>query len=617
MCGIAGSVNIPVTRRMLQTIGHRGPDSMGLTEASVGDNTVFFGQTRLAIVDLSEAGFQPMSDPSGRFTILLNGEIYNHEDLRRGLGDISFRGHSDTETVLHFLIRNGVGGFAKLNGIFAIAFLDRLECKLYLARDPYGVKPLYFHQYGGRLSFGSEVRVISEMIGSTGISQECLYAYLRLRFCPSPLTLFEGIRKLEPGHYMEVDLASKALPSRITFYSYRPERGSLISEADALDQYDGLVRSAIKRQLMADVPIAILLSGGVDSALLAYLAIEVSGKSFETYTVGFNMATGANELADAAATARFLGTRHHELLMSGQQFSKSSASLVDVIEEPVGSQSLYPFYHLIEQVHRDGYKVALSGQGVDEGMGGYGRYNFQNCFDRFASPLWRPLKQLEKFIRNDKVRRGLSAIGERDRARRFVESYAFFEPRHLDGLLASGHTFGSDSEDRLVEMLRRRADLYQLGDADGLDYMLILDARLALTDDLLLYTDKLSMRHSMEVRVPFLDLELMAFVESLPGRFKCTISKNKILHKKLAERYLPTEVTRRKKKGFYIPRQEWYRGLPGQVMRAEVESDSSSFSSVFNKSFVLRMFDDHREGRYNYEDQLYSIMNLFYWMRSK
>lgn len=590
---------------------------MGFAESLVGDNTVRLGQTRLAIVDLSDAGFQPMTDPTGRYTILLNGEIYNHQDLRKGLGDIAFRGHSDTETVLHFLIQRGISGFAKLNGIFAIAFLDRQDRKLYLARDPYGVKPLYFRQQGDRLAFGSEVRIIHEMMGSTGIDQECLYAYLRLRFCPSPLTLFEGVRKLEPGHYMEVDLGSRELASRTVFFSYRPARGLGISERDALDQYDCLVRAAIKRQLMADVPIAILLSGGVDSALLAYLALEVGGRGFDTYTVGFDIATSANELADAAATARLLGTRHHELVMSGEQFGKASAELVSVIEEPVGSQSLFPFYHLIEQIHGHGYKVALSGQGVDEGMAGYGRYNFQNTFDRLASPLWRPLKGLEGLINNDKVRRGLSAMGEEDRARRYVESYAFFERRHLTGLLAAGHGVAADSEDRLVEMLRRRARLYDLEGADALDYMLVLDARLALTDDLLLYTDKLSMQHSMEVRVPFLDLDLMAFVESLPGRFKCTMGRNKILHKRLAERYLPTEVTRRKKKGFYIPRKEWYRGRQGQAMRAEVEADASSFSAAFNKKFVLDMFDEHRDGRYNYEDQLYSIMNLFYWMRSR
>jgi asparagine synthase (glutamine-hydrolysing) len=616
MCGIAGSVNIEITDKTLSKINHRGPDSMGLKTFECNNHTIYLGQTRLSIVDLSDAGFQPMIDETGQYVILMNGEIYNHQELRSELSEFNFKGHSDTETVLYYLIKYGNKGISKLNGIFSICFYNISKSTLTLYRDPFGIKPLYYYLKENKLIFSSEIRVISDVINDIKLNDQCLYNYVRLRFCLSPDTLINGIKKLEPGHQIEFDLNDLNLNYDKEFFSYIPQKNVNINYQDALTKYDNLIRKAVERQLMSDVPIAIMLSGGVDSALLAYLVQDISGKKFDTFSVGFNLNSSANELKDAAETARWLGSNHNELILDEVNFNNYSSKLIDVLEEPVGSQSLYPFYFLTEQIANRGFKVALSGQGVDEAMAGYKRYNFQNLFDNYSNPIWKNLGFVNSLLKKDKLRRGINALSETNRSKRFIESYSFFDKNQLPSLFKDSKFLNDSFEDKLVKLLDDKSDFYKLNDKNGLDHMLVMDTRLALTDDLLLYTDKISMHHSLEVRVPFLDIELMEFVESLPTNFKSNIKQNKILHKELAEKYLPKEIIYRKKKGFYIPRNEWYKSESGDLFRTEILNDATIFSELFNKQFIIKMFDDHKIGIYNYEDQLYSIMNLYYWIKS-
>jgi asparagine synthase (glutamine-hydrolysing) len=616
MCGIVGSINIEIKETNLVKINHRVPDSMGLKSYNNSGNRIFLGQTRLSIVDLSEAGFQPMIDESGQYVILMNGEIYNHLDLRAELTEYNFKGHSDTETVLYYLIKFGKKAISKLNGIFSICFYDIQNSTLTLFRDPFGIKPLYYYVNNNKLIFSSEIRIISDVLSVVRLDEQCLYNYVRLRFCPSPATLFKGVKKLEPGFMIEFNLNNSSLIAQKDFFSYIPNKKINISYNDALNKYDTLVRKAVERQLMSDVPIAIMLSGGVDSALLAHLVQDISGKKFDTFSVGFNVNSTANELKDAAETAKWLGSNHHELILTETDFNNYSSKFIDILEEPVGSQSLFPFYFLTEKIANKGFKVALSGQGVDEAMAGYKRYNFQNFFDKYSNPFWKNLGFINSFLKKDKLRRGINALSELNRSKRFIESYSFYNKSQLPKLFKDSKFLNESFENNLIQLLDEKSDFYNLKDKNGLDHMLIMDSRLALSDDLLLYTDKISMHHSLEVRVPFLDLDLMQFVESLPTKYKSTLKQNKILHKELAEKYLPKEIIYRKKKGFYIPRNEWYKSESGDLFRSEILNDSSIFSQLFNKDFIIQMFDDHKIGKYNYEDQLYSIMNLYYWVKS-
>jgi len=610
MCGILGSVNIPLDQNILPLLHHRGPDSSGYLNYTCNNSQVFLGQTRLSIVDLSDAGSQPMLSHCGNYALIYNGEIYNHQSLREKLTENIFKGHSDTETMLHYLIKYGIGALKDFNGIFAFALLDKLKNKLLLVRDPFGVKPLYYYQKAGKLLFSSELKVIHKVIDSLSINHYNLYSFLRLRFNPSPQTLLNDVYKLEPGHYLEFDLETLQMGNP-RFYSYIPERNAVIKENEALEEYNALLHQSVKRQLMSDVPISIMLSGGVDSALLTFLAQKIMGEQFTTFTVGYNDKSYADELYEAKRSAEILGTKHNEIIISQDDFGQTQGDFVKMVEEPVGSQSLFPFYHLSKHIHEKGFKVALSGQGIDEAWAGYKRYNFQNLFDDYAGQYGTFLNIFNLFLKNDKYRRAINSLREKDRILRYIASYSFFDEPMVKNL--TSFSFTKDHKDYLYNTLKQKFDLYQLAPLSAVDSMMTLDTRTALSDDLLLYTDKLSMQHSLEVRVPFLDIDLMKFVESLPFRYKVNLTKNKILHKKLAERYLPEEIIYRRKKGFYIPRKEWFRGETGKTFQQLIEEDKSPFSKSFNTSYISSLFIKHRAGIYNYEDQLYSIMNLFFW----
>ena len=611
MCGILGSINKKFGDDVLNLIHHRGPDAQNIKQFSIGDATVFLGQTRLAINDLSEAGSQPMVSSCGNFAIIFNGEIYNHPDLRKKLPEVKFRGHSDTETILYYIAKYGIDSIADFNGIFAFSFLDIKTQKIYVARDHFGVKPLYYIQTNNEFVFASELKPILNLYPEQALDFDNLHTFLRLRFCPSPQTLYKNIKKLEPGHYLafEITNLSKIIHK---FYSYIPQKNKNITESEALDIYDDLIHKSVKRQLMSDVPIAIMLSGGVDSALLAHVANKVADKKFETFTVGYDFETSANELQDAKATAKWLNTKHNEVIIKENDFSEQLGRFMEMVEEPIGSQSIFPFYYLAQGIHNSGYKVALSGQGIDEAWAGYGRYNMQNFFETFSSPLWKPLKPLIKFSENDKLRRGFNSLTEINRASRYVESYSFFDQKMLGKLT---NVFDEKNDLRLREFIENKFECYSLNNHSAVDSMMFLDSRLALSDDLLLYTDKLSMQHSLEVRVPFLDIELMNFTESLPDKFKVSFTQNKILHKKLCERHLPKEIIYRKKKGFYIPRKEWFKGETGNKFRNILINDKSYFSEIFNKKYISSLFEQHQQGKRNYEDQLYSLLNIYFWFK--
>lgn len=611
MCGIIGTINLPLSIEHTGLIRHRGPDDGGLEHFNSGQHKISFGHKRLSIVDLSPAGHQPMQTADKEYAIIFNGEIYNHLSIRKQLAsNIAFKGHSDTETVLYWLAEKGPDGLKALNGIFALAFLDLHQKKLILARDPFGVKPLYLHEKDQTLVFCSELKGVLPFLSKKEPDLSNLYTFLRLRFNPSPGTLIKGVEKLKPGFYREYDL-ERELKFKERFYAYKPVVNHKISKKSAMQTLPGLLNSAVERQLMADVPIAMMLSGGVDSALLALLALRASGKPLPSYTIGFEGNSAVNELQDARETASILGSEHHELILSEQDFISFTSRLADIVEEPVGSQSLFAFYFLTEKIHRDGFKVALSGQGIDEAWAGYKRYNLQNLLGTIGGSHFVPLRGISGFLKNDKTRRGINALSAGNAILRHLESYSFFDESMVQKLCK--HEFSNQEKKEVETLLKLHASIMANNRFSPLEKMMTLDLRTALSDDLLLYTDKISMFHSLEVRVPFLDLELMEFTEAIPGGLKAGIKGNKILYKELAASLLPEKIIRRPKKGFYIPRNEWYKGKAGKEFRNMIESDKSLFSAYFSKPFVLSLFDRHARGEKNFEDQIYSILNLYFF----
>ena len=546
---------------------------------------------------------------TARTLVIFNGEIYNHLDLRRHLSGTGFRGHSDTETLLHLLATSGADAVRDLNGIFTFAWLDLAARRLVLARDPFGVKPLYYFANGNQFCFASELKPLLEPVPRAAIDADKLATLLKLRFSPSPDTLFRGVRKLRPGHLLEVRLDGASPVVRE--YPYlkpvpAPEGG--LDFGSAVDRYEALFSTAVQRQLMSDVEIGVLLSGGVDSAAVAAIAQRHSPAPLKAFTVGFKDAESADadEIDDARETARALGLEHYSVRIGFDDFLASLRDCVRVVEEPLATTSIVPM-RFLARLAASHVKVVLSGQGADEPLGGYGRYQAEivgRYVPRMAARLGRRLVQALE-IRDERLGRGLESLSQGDDIGRFIEAYAVFTDEEIGQLI--GRTV-SEARPRLEYFygLLRCGDL-----THPVARMMALDLRLGLADDLLLYTDKITMRSSLECRVPILDCELIAFIESLPYEYRVRYGSTKIIHKAFARRLLPAAIVSRRKKGFWSPTSQWFRNAG--LLRSILLDKGSKFAGFFDLSAVDRTITQHQQG-HNRERHIFLLLCLHYWL---
>ena len=606
MCGILGSVNIPIGNEALAAIRHRGPDAEALKTVDVADNRVWLGHTRLAIVDLSEAGAQPMVSACGRYHLVFNGEIYNHAELRKKLVGVTFRGHSDTETILYYLIHYGMKAVSEFNGIFAFAFLDAQRGELYMARDRFGVKPLYYHQSGSHLLFSSEMRPLLQLVDPK-INREALAVLLRLRYNPAPDTLFSEIKKLRPGHIARYNLRTYHFDT-FPFIRRAAQPLKSLPFREAVEEYGRLVEAAIKRQLMGDVEVGVLLSGGIDSAIVAHYAAKHYPEKLKAFTVGYTDRSDLDEIDDARFSARELNLNHIVSRVTEQNFQTMLPTIVDIVEEPSATISAVPMYYLCQSVAPH-LKVVLTGQGADEPLGGYFRYKSELLYARLpqADRIAKFLGQFPKLTDRETARRAILAWQEPTLARRFDESYALFstdEIYQLTGLPKA----------RSEEYIQYYLDLMQGEGRNPVEAMMRNDMHMNLSDDLLNYTDKLSMHFGIETRVPFLDNDLVDFTDSLPVGYKLDLRHTKIIHKAFAESILSKEIIHRKKKGFGSPAQQWLNGESGDAFHRQLTRPGSLFSTYFQKPAINKLFDDHRQKGHNREKQLFTLMSINHWM---
>lgn len=608
MCGILGAVNLPVPGELLDLIAHRGPDGAGLATYACGAHQVTLGHRRLAIVDLSENGRQPMEEADGRHAIVFNGEIYNHAELRDELRGAPFRGHSDTETLLRLLATRGAPAVDRLNGIFAFAYLDRDRQRLWLARDPFGVKPVYYASVGRGFCFSSELAPLRRLVPGE-VDREALASLLKLRYVPSPDTLFRGIHRLRPGHLLEVRLDGPDPVLRELPFLLPPgpvaDPGGM---AAATDRYAAQFEAAVRRQLMSDVEIGVLLSGGVDSALVAAVAQRHSDRPLKAFTVGFTGAgaEAVDEIGDAAGTAAELGLEHHVVRIGFDNFLESLRECVAIVEEPLATTSIVPMRHLA-RLAAGHVKVVLSGQGGDEPLGGYGRYQGE-IHARWVPPaVARPLHALARAlgVRQETLVRGLATLSAPDDLGRFLEAWSVFgdgEIRALTGVEPS----------RARERARYFYELLGCGTLpEAVERLMALDLRLGLADDLLLYTDKITMRSSLECRVPILDLDLIRFIETLPGRYRVGRGQGKLIHRNFARRFLPASIVDRPKKGFWSPTRHWFRDEP--LLRSILLDPATRFAAYFDLGAVGRTIREHRQG-FNRERHIFLLLALFFWL---
>ena len=604
ICGIASSNGLVDPERvaaMSRTLVHRGPDSSGEhVEGAIG-----LAARRLSIIDL-ETGDQPIANEDGTIHVVQNGEIYNYRELRRELERAGhrFRTRGDTEVLVHLYEEHGDRFADRLRGMFALAIWDAPRRRLLLARDRFGIKPLYYRDAGGELAFASELRALPR----GEIDLDALEAFLAFNSVPAPLTIFRESRKLPAGHVLVweeglVRLERFARPAPVPAGEVREDE-----DAELVEELRGRLRDSVRAHLVSDVPVGMLLSGGVDSALLAALAAEESSEPLRTFSIGFEERS-FDELADARRVAERYATRHRELVLRPNAALLLPA-LADAFDEPFADSSALPTY-LVSQLAAGDVKVALSGEGGDELFGGYYTYAADLLAARVGglAQLVRPL--VERLPSS-------SAKASFDyKAKRFVRS-AHLPPleRHhgwkeIFSADARAELTGRRSDFDPVELLRARYS--ETTGADELARLQDVDLGTYLVDDLLVKTDRASMAHSLEARVPYLDAVVTNLALALPTRHKVRGLSKKVLLRKAAAPLLPREIVHGKKRGFSIPAAAWLRGELEPFARDTLARPVLERQGFFRPEAVARLLDDHVAGREDRSRQLWGLLAFTLW----
>ncbi len=541
---------------MADALRHRGPDDEGVfADGAAG---IALGFRRLSILDLSQAGAQPMVSPSGRYVMVFNGEVYNHRRLVVELGAHDYRGHSDTEVMLECIEAWGLElAVQRFIGMFAFALWDREERKLSLVRDRLGVKPLYYSATPQGISFASELKAIhAGAVDRSEIDRGALALYVRFGYVPAPYSIFAGIAKLLPATILTID-ANGAMRSqtywdapRIAEEAANRFRGS---EDDAVAEIEALLFDSVRLRLISDVPLGLFLSGGIDSPLIAALMQRAAGR-VSTFTIGFEGMP--SEAPFAAAVARHLGTRHTEAILGADEVLRMVPLMASLYDEPLGDSSSIPTY-LVSRMARQHVTVALSGDGADELFGGYHRYFLGNRVtervQRVPRAIRRPLGTLlraaSRLPAQQNVRARLRGLGD---ALVIDDPLTLFQQEVAAELI---HVIGASAR---PAQLTARTRWPRLDDPATL--MMYLDAISFLPDDILAKVDRASMAVSLEVREPMLDHRLVELAWSLPLSMKIRGTSGKWVLRKLLRKYLPQEMVDRDKQGFGLPIDGWLRG---------------------------------------------------------
>src|SRR4051795_9559477 len=615
MCGICGLVSLDgatapdpaALAAMNETLVHRGPDSDG----SIIDGPCGLAMRRLSIIDLA-GGDQPIANEDGRIQVIQNGEIYNYRELMddlRGRGH-TFSTHSDTEVLVHLYEERGPAFAEDLRGMFAIAIWDARNGRLVLTRDRFGIKPLYYRVAGGQLSFASELKALLRQPGfSREIDPAGLEAYLAFNSIPAPLTIFSEARKLPAGHTLvaergAVELHRYARPTPVPADQVRSEGEEALAE-----ELRGRLRDSVRAHLVSDVPVGVLLSGGIDSATLTALAAEESGYRVSTFSIGFEEQS-FDELELARLVAKRYDTDHHELILRPDAV-ELLPRLVEAFDEPFGDSSALPTY-LVSELAVGEVKVALSGEGGDELFGGYYTYVADLLARRVGrlAALARPLAEALP-SRTDRVGfeykakrfAGAAGLPPLERHHGWKEIFSAQARAELAGP-------GASAWDPLDLYRQRYAET---AGAEPLARMQDVDLGIYLVDDLLVKTDRLSMAHSLELRVPFLDPKVAEFAFSLPTKLKVRGFAKKRLLRAALEPLLPREIVHGRKQGFSIPIAAWLRGPLEPFAREVLAPSAIARQGLLDPTAVTPLLDRHKAGQEDLSRQIWGLMALTLW----
>jgi asparagine synthase (glutamine-hydrolysing) len=621
MCGIAGILRFDGTpvraeeiRAMTDSIGHRGPDDQGL----LVQDGVGIGMRRLSIVDLTASGHQPLFNEDRSVAVVYNGEIYNCRDLRSRLemDGHRFVGRSDTEVLVHGYEQLGARELTtRLGGMFAFALFDRPRHRLILARDPFGIKPLYIRRTARQLSFASEMRALA-LDGQGGLSIDPAFtrSYLRLGYVPSPSSAFLGISRLPPGTLWEIDTRTGEVHAE-TYYRLRPATSDDLRPSMVIERLRELLNASVRRHLMADVPTGLFLSGGLDSSALTVFANQHALPP-KTFSIGFSASDRGDETRFAAMVAQRAGNANVKIDLGPANLG-DLGPIVDAIEEPIGDSAVLPLWHLCKGTAAH-VKVALSGEGGDEIFGGYARYFWGLAFERAGSTL----SQHADFLRGVTASLPSRTLGVFNLVRRVAKAADSAALDEASRHLSWSDIFTAEERGGLVgddqgpdEALQRFDALYAAArelDLDPVQRMQYVDISTMLLDNLLMKADKISMAHSLEVRVPFLDRSLVEFGLGLAPSFKVGLFRDKSLMRDLLRPKLGAEIANRPKRGFEIPVDRWFREPAAEQLRASLPTGALVRDLGFDGRAIDAIISRHLGGE-DVGRKLFALTSLARW----
>ncbi|MBI4994748.1 asparagine synthase (glutamine-hydrolyzing) [Candidatus Peregrinibacteria bacterium] len=634
MCGIAGifhfknnsTVDENLLKRMSDTLAYRGPDDDGIFISK--NKKCGFGFRRLAIIDLSPAGHQPMSNEDGNIWTMLNGEIYNFEFLKKELQQKghAFKSKTDTETIIHNYEEKGINAINDLNGMFAIALWDETRQKLFLVRDRLGIKPLYYTIQNGTIIFGSEIKTILACSGvKRKLDEQALFHYLTFSCCPAPHTLFEGIKKLPAGHYLEIDENGA---KEIQYWdainrSQESEVRGQRSEEYFIEKIRSLLENSVEQQMVCDVPFGVFLSGGIDSSTNVALMTASRGQSVDSFSVNIKSLPKYDEFSWARKVAKIFNSNHHEITIGPQDLMNFLPTLAHHNDDPNGDPVCFPLYYVSKLIRDSGVIMAQVGEGSDELFAGYNQYLLTvNFWKKWRKLLEKLPLSLKKLLFN------LSALTKhpaydlhREQLRRLEASEEFF----WGGAIAFSEFTKWDlftgefrkkmdghSSFDIIKPFYKKIDS-EAPDTDFLNRMIYLELKIRLPELLLMRVDKITMANSIESRVPFLDHRLVELAMQIPMDLKIKNGISKYALKQAVRGIIPDEIIDRKKQGFSAPIAEWLKQslqkeLPNVIWNSKIWE-----TGVFNRKTIEKLIKDHQNNKADLSFRIWNILTLCIW----
>ena len=593
MCGISGILSFQATlsseqkealKLSLSCIEKRGPDNKGLFYT---DN-VGLGHTRLSIIDVSAKANQPFTDKSGRYTIILNGEIYNYKNLKNQyLKDVSLASDSDTEVLLYLYIKLGEKILDIINGFFAFAIYDSQEQRVFIARDRLGIKPLLYVQQDDLFYFASDLRSLLTFPIEKKIDDTALSLYLQLNYIPAPYSIIQSVKKLMPGEYIEIDIAKKQVDFN-RYYAIKQKQVFQDSYQKAKESLYELLYNSVEKRMLADVPLGCFLSGGIDSSVISGIAAKIN-PHLHTFSIGYKDNAFFDESKHAERMANFLSTNHHSFILSTADLYNQLFPSIAAMDEPFADSSAVVVYALSQQTKKF-VTVALSGDGADELFAGYNKHyalykssqkSIQNTLIKSSSPLWKILPKSRNNFLSNRFRQmdrysDLLKTAKKERCW-FLSTIATEQEASL--LLKTSDSFDSTVKNSYLEGV----------EDDFADY-LMYDQRFVLPNDMLKKVDLMSMGNSLEVRVPFLDHEVVEFANSLETNHKINENGRKRILKDSFKEFLPDDIAQRPKHGFEVPMQDWLKNELMPILDEKIFNEERiKEQALFDYSALIRL----------------------------